>query len=536
MTSFEEAYTAAASWLGERELLLNSQLLQMASGDEALRNEVRACLLSDGVALDRYGIGLVRGERSIAEQLAGRSRRDHFEQNHDDSSAVTFAEVTDLTRTSTSSSDSDADINAEQPAEADWWLMAGGATRGPFSFETLRRMRQRGEIADTNLVRQGERGQWCGPHNVEGLVETAEGVETALPLARKGDSLREAGPTSLAANEREKTANGEATNRPVAAPIVVSARPEATGDSITRGSAPDSEGEWEFFLWEGGRPVGPVSRSDLHERLEKHLLLEDEFVQVGVDGEWQPVSKALNMRRSPLKTLANSKRLDTPPDSTPQDRSDQRRSDASVSTARSARDTTRKPVQSAANTDSSFNTTTTAGRAWQHAAAFVGGTNRLQGLVAALVALIALVIWLRQPPTASTIYREFAQYNIKLAELRAKRTGPTDWKQATMRDQQRVQSLLDSLKKRASAARPIEQQLLWAGQYGLVQLFKRPVDATEFERHFATHMSLAKKMLAAGTATPPSTNMPSAPSSVNSPGSSIGTSVEMKPPQVGEQK
>ncbi len=565
MTSFDEAYAAAANWLGERELLLNSQLLQLTAGDEALRAEVRACLLSDGVARDRYGVGLVRGERPLGERLASHRRQDDVELDDSDSSEVTFAEAPGFTRhedAPTASADSDADINADEPIEADWWLMKGGATHGPFPFETLRRMRQRGDVADTHLVRQGERGLWCGPHDVEGLVETVEAASanrtansdhakahqphshtpnvqshTSAPLARSPRAE-----TTLTPLERRRASKDEAAQQRVSSPIIESARHAATGDIYTQTPAPETAADseiddgWEFFLWEGGRPVGPVSKADLCERLAKHLLLEDEFVQVGVDGEWQPVSKALNMRRSLLATGPKNKGLDPSTHTAPQLRTDPRRSDATGSTAEPARATTRKPPKPVVNVASPIDAITNVGRAWQHTAVFVGGASRLQGIVAALVALLALLVWLRQPPAVSTIYREFAQYHTKLTELRAKRTGPTDWKQATARDHQRVQSLLDSLKQRASAARPIEQQLLWAGRYGLIELFKRPVDAADFERHFATHMSRAKRMLDGGTATLPSSDTLSAPRPVDTPDASATTPVDTRTTPTEESK
>ena len=541
MTTFDEAYDAAASWLDQRGLLLNSQLLQMVAGDEGLRDEVRAGLLSEGVAIDRYGIGLIRGEQPIPCRAP---------RSDEGPSEVLFAEATDA---SLEERFQETGPVSDESAEAEWWLMAGGATRGPFTLESLQRLRQRGDVADTHLVRQGERGLWRSPHDVAELAEVENEIPVeqrsfamAAPVAyrtgteqpfTKNDSAaslrpsRPAGsvprsdtePRRSEAERRRGSHEGSAPRRAASSAAESPRNAELDGLEGSDGAIDD---ECEFFLWEGGRPVGPVSRTDLRERLANGLLLADEFVQVGVDGEWQPVAKALDMRRPPLKipdrsrdtggddsrssshsgdgsnstTALNNKGFGSPSHSgTP------RRSDASVSTTGATRAASRKISRSENSASSPIDATTNVGRAWQHAAAFVGGELRLRGIAAGLVALVALAVWLRQPPAASTIYREFTQYHTKLNKLRTKRTGPTDWKQATSRDQQRVQALLDGLKQRASAARPIEQQLMWAGRFGLVELFKRPADPAEFERLYASHMSQAKRLLEGGNAqqTPP---------------------------------
>ena len=542
MTTFEEAYDAAARWLDERGLLLNSQLLQMVAGDEGRRDEVRAWLLSDGVAIDRYGIGLIRGEQPIPCRTP---------RSEEEPSEILFAEATDA---SLEERFQETGPVSDESAEAGWWLMAGGATRGPFTFEALQRLRQRGDVADTHLVRQGERGLWRSPHDVEELAEVAQtgpseqrslamespvayrtGTEVPFTKDDRAASLRPSRPTGSIPrsdveprrSEVERQRGSHVGSVPRRAASSVAESPHDVELDGLEGSGGAIDDECEFFLWEGGRPVGPVSRTDLRERLANGLLLADEFVQVGVDGEWQPVAKALNVRRPPLKIpdrsrdthgddARSSSHSDDGPNSatglrhkgfgSPSHSGTPRRSDASVSTIGATRAASRKTSPSANSTSSPINATTNVGRAWQHAAAFVGGELRLRGIVAALVVLIALVVWLRQPPAASTIYREFTQYHTKLNELRTKRTGPTDWKQATSRDQQRVQALLDGLKKRASAARPIEQQLMWAGRFGLVELFKRPADPAEFERLYDSHMSQAKQLLEGGKAqqTPPS--------------------------------
>ena len=104
-----------------------------------------------------------------------------------------------------------------------------------------------------------------------------------------------------------------------------------------------------------------------------------------------------------------------------------------------------------------------------------------------------------------------------------------------MRDQQRAQTLLDGLKARASAARPVEQQLLWAGRYGLVELFKKPADPAEFERLFTTHMSEAKRLLEGGKAESSPSTMKAASQPLSLP-DTVGSSTEVGRPQGDSQK
>lgn len=571
MTTFDEAYDAAASWLDERGLLLNSQLLQMVAGDEGLGDDVRALLLSEGVAIDRYGIGLIRGEQPIPCRVP---------RSEEEPSEILFAEATDA---SLEERFQESGPVSGEPAEAEWWLMSGGATRGPFTLEALQRLRQCGDVSDTHLVRLGERGLWRSPHDVEELAEVANempaeqrsfalatpvmyrtGTEERSIRDDRAASLSPSRPAGSATRsdaeprrsevDRKRGSHEGSVPRRTASPAVEPARNAEPDGAEGSGSVIDDE--CEFFLWEGGHPVGPVSRADLRERLANGLLLSDEFVQVGADGEWQPVAKALNVRRPPLKipdrerdthgddvrsasrsgevsnstTGLNNKGVGSPSYS-----GTSRRSDGSVSTTGATRAASRPTSRSANSTSSSIDATTNVGRAWQHTAAFVGGELRLRGIAVALVALVALVIWLRQPPAASTIYREFTQYHTKLSELRTKRTGPTDWKQATSRDQQRVQALLDGLKTRASAARPIEQQLMWAGRFGLVQLFKRPTDPAEFERLYDSHMSQAKRLLEGGNAQRESTGIVAAPQPAGSP-EPDGSPAEAATPRTDESK
>ena len=65
--TLDDACQAAKQQLDERGRLLNSQLLKLVGGDESLYREVRESLIFEGLAVDRFGVGLARPGRSKDE-------------------------------------------------------------------------------------------------------------------------------------------------------------------------------------------------------------------------------------------------------------------------------------------------------------------------------------------------------------------------------------------------------------------------------------------------------------------------------------
>lgn len=491
MTTFDEAFPAAAKLLDERGLLLNAQLLRMVDGDESLFREIREGLIFDGLAEDRFGVGLARIGPAGAKSTSTRTSFRTESRDAASSLDITFAAYTD-DLVSDEPSPSVAP-RSEEPAEADWWLMGGGVTRGPFRFAMLRVMRRRGEIAQMDLVRHGVRGLWQSPDEVPELADVTDVILPVEPMPNATTSL-----SSPTVGERHVSLKARQVEPP----------PDVIDDGR------------EYFLWEAGHPVGPISRSELQSRLDAGRLDADEFVQVGQDGEWQPVTGALSARRPPLRLPTRTPNLsDVELGAEPEERDAARpasptplpmnkaRSLESPSRAGAARSEgkahTTAPSRAVASKNSptpnarpsSDGTHSSLGQTWKLVADLVGGERRLWGIVISFIAVVALIVWWRQPPSASTIYREFAACHQKLNELRARRAGPTDWSMALTRERPRIRLLMDGLKKRASAGRPAEQELLWAGQYGLLNLLKNPTDATEFERLYTDHMSRAQRLI-----------------------------------------
>jgi hypothetical protein len=496
MTTFDEAFPAAARLLAERGLLLNAQLLKAVDGDEALFREVREGLIFDGLAEDRFGVGLARIGAPEVKVSARPSRGDS------DPSSVRFAPAPDST---SSNHDSTTDNRRDlEPDENDWWLMAGGVTRGPWKFETLRVMRRRGEIAKMDLVRQGLRGLWRSPIDVDGLKDVSDVVLPKKPPDANPVDSQVWFASPGASVDQRPARSAVADREPITGPGIAPAEPSRHSD----------DEDVEFYLWELGHPVGPVSRSTLQERLTDGRLNTDDFVQVGQDGEWQPVSKALNVRRAsariPIRSTGSSDSstnaaTGSSPMTLPFGRAHEtdspsqagaaRRSEGGVSSGKLSLSATSRIAGAAKTLPAREASRTAIGRTWQQVSDIVGGPGRLRMILFAITAVVALVVWWRQPPSAGTIYREFLACHQKLKELRERRAGPTDWSAALSRERPRIRLLMDGLKKRASAARPAEQELLWAGQFGLLELLKNPRDATEFERMFADHMSRAQRLI-----------------------------------------
>ena len=511
MTTFDEAFPAAATLLDERGLLLNAQLLRMVDGDDSLFRELREGLIFDGLAEDRFGVGLARIGPAGAKGTSTRTSSRTESRDAVSSLEVTFATATDDLVSDESSQS--ADPRSAEPAEADWWLMGSGITRGPFRFAALRVMRRRSEIAQMDLVRHGVRGLWQSPDEVPGLADVTDVILPAEPMSNATASLSSPSvarsPSLPLASSQEFAGIPSVGERPVS-PKAKQVEPPP--DAIDDGQ--------EYFLWEAGHPVGPISRGELQARLDAGRLNADEFVQVGQDGEWQPVSRALGARRPPLRLPTRAQNLsDVELDAEPEERDAARPSSSTplpTNKARSLESPSRagvaRPEGKAHTTGpshavasknsptanawpSSDGTRSSLGQTWKLVADLVGGERRLWASVVSVVAVVALIVWWRQPPSASTIYREFAACHQKLNDLRARRTGPTDWSMALTRERLRIRLLMDGLKKRASAARPAEQELMWAGQYGLLDLLKNPTDATEFERLYTDHMRRAQRLI-----------------------------------------
>lgn len=496
MTTFDEALPAAMQMLSERGLLLNAQLLRLVDGDESLFQEVRESLIFNGLAEDRFGVGLARLHNPGAQSVSARPRSAARSVTTMDADDVYFAAAPEDLLSANEPRDSSS--TPTEPESPEWWLMAAGVTRGPFEFSALRLLRRRGEMTGTDLVRRGQRGLWQSPAEVEGLSDVSD-----VPISEPVQSM----PPTTPSRERPRTEER-----------MTAAAPPAREVAIAKESPRHASDEGvEYFLWEAGLPVGPISRGELQSRLDAGRIEADEFVQVGRDGDWQPVTRALGAPRPPLRLPMRAASLsDAELDAESEDDAPQtpaplnkvRRGEPSHNEGVSRAVVSKHKVAAATKALSDAGSSPIV-RVWKEAATLVGGERRLGTILFSVAAVVALIVWWRQPPSAAAVYREFAACHAKLKDLRARRAGPTDWSLALSRERSRFPALLEGLQQRAGAARPADQELLWAGQHGLRGLLDNPADASEFERLFANHMARAQRLIdpqatpAWGTASPP---------------------------------
>jgi hypothetical protein len=389
--------------------------------------------------------------------------------------------------------------------------MSGGKSSGPVEKTVIDEMWQAGDLGETDFVRQGIRGVW----------------------QRSTDAL---GPRTNPLPRRSKVA----TPAPVA---------EAKG---TASSEPG------YYFWESGRSVGPVTRQDLEDRLKAGRITLDAFVQIGEDGDWQPVSSVVNrsdrggMDSAPSKRSSSSdsdvdiNEVDAPlqghptvsviSDATATDveqdvindsivrKNKSRANPASRPAApqKSASTTGHQRAEPARKSQSDVPTTVTAtistvtasagqrlsflSRGWQSAARIVGGESRLWMILAGIGLIIGGWYWWTMPPSSRTVYREFMSAYNEFKELRADSTDPARLNLKLSRHKSRVQALIRGLKSHrggASSRVPAKQELLWAGENELLKLLENPQmesrQELDLERQFEAHMQEALRLIDGGS-------------------------------------
>jgi hypothetical protein len=469
MATFDQAFPAAVQELDERGLLLNVHLVRLVDGDQQLLRTIREALITDGLAQDRYGVGLAKSADFDSQRATYHLHR---------SAQTIIAESPD-----------EVVFAGESQHDADWWLMSGGATSGPYSLDSLIQMRRLGDVSDTDMVRQGPKGMWLIPKDI---VELADISPTKRTTTRKGAA---SAPTL------------SAVETPTVAPDLSrqEVRQSAVGrhDVVPASQRPIVENGIEYFLWDAGNSVGPVGRPELQARLDSGQLEAGDFVQVGRDGDWQPLSLALGTPRPPLQIPQSALNAlkGEPSDSdtavmptlsraaTPQ---------APIPVVKQGQPKPSKPAPKQAVELPASPII----RVWVQAGQLVGGQSRLWGIVFAAACSIAVVIWLRQPPSASVIYQELAATHKKISESRRFQPGSNKPSKVASEDLERIVAIKNGLAKRASATQPAIQELLWACEYGLVPLLEQPYGSRDLERIFADHMGRAERLIDPSKITP----------------------------------
>lgn len=476
MATFDQAFPAAVQELDERGLLLNVHLVRLVDGDQQLLRTIREALITDGLAQDRYGVGLAKSADFDSQRATYHLQR---------SAQAVIAESPD-----------EVVFAGESQNEADWWLMSGGATSGPYSLDSLIQMRRLGDVSDTDMVRQGAKGMWLIPKDVAELADISPTKRTITrKAAASAPTLSAVVAPTVAPEISRQEARQSAVDRHAVVPIAF--------QSASVSQRPIVENGIEYFLWDAGNSVGPVGRLELQARLDSGQLEAGDFVQVGRDGDWQPLSLALGAPRPPLQipqsalnalkgdlsdfdiaAVPTLSRAATPQAPIPVVKQGQPKSSKPA-----AKQTVELPASPII-------------RVWVQAGHLVGGQSRLWAIVATAACSIAGVIWLCQPPSAGVIYQELVATHKKISEGRRLQPGSNKPSKVASEDLERIVAIKNGLAKRASANQPAIQELLWACEYGLVPLLEQPYGSKDLERIFADHMGRAERLIDPAKITP----------------------------------
>ena len=145
----DESFQVAVQRLNQQGQLLNGQLLRLLEGDKDAFREIRARLISEGFAEDRFGVGLGRRENAPVANFP--NTLDAADQSDTESAHE---------------SERSAENEANASSNADWYLMASGLIQGPMTFDSLCEKRMSGEIQPADVVRNGAYGFWQRPDDV----------------------------------------------------------------------------------------------------------------------------------------------------------------------------------------------------------------------------------------------------------------------------------------------------------------------------------------------------------------------------------
>lgn len=475
MATFDEVFPAAVQALEDRGLLLNMHLVGLVGGDEELLRTVREALIRDGLAHDRYGVGLAKSSNFDTQRATYHLRYSPEAVNIHSTEEIVFA-------------------GAAQ-SDTEWWIMSGGATVGPFSMDTLIQMRRLGKVSDIDMIREGPKGMWLIPKDVAELADISPGKRTSskakTPSAPTPPEIAHPATSAIflrpAAPEQQRLAGHDGDSRRLRIPAATPSRP-------------DVESTIEYFLWDAGNSVGPMSIQDLQTRLDSCSLDVDDFVQVGKDGDWQPLSLAMGVPRPPLQIPQSAlialqgEQIETAlavPHTTP------------LVPSRTPTPQTAIPVVKPGTTKSSKTAAKQSDelsespliRGWVKAVNLVGGQSRLWAIIATTSCAIAIVVWLQQPPPASVIYQELAATHKRISEGHRYQPGSSKAFRISTDEIQQIMAIREGLAKRASATQPAIQELLWACEYGLIPLMEQQYGSPDLERVFLNHMSRAEGLL-----------------------------------------
>ena len=483
MATFDEAYLAATKRLDERGQLLNVELLRLVDQDEELLREIRETLIFHGIATDRFGVGLARSSQPMVPKTAAPVAQGGRPTAAGLAPEIHFQEF-------------------DQTPVEEWRVMTGGMTRGPFSLPVLRSMWQRGEIGLFDLLRRGDRGIWQRPEELEFLADITPRPDLYLVPASSG----------VIPHAAMEVAHGARPTDVVPVEIAAGIPPE---------SSPQTKGDLAFYLSDQGESIGPFSREEIRLRLSSGRISSDDMVQVGPQGDWQPLSSALGLARPPLAIPRNTNpsplgasvptlgtaparlgpnagpSIKEPSGPDPAGAVLEKGAAPDRSRSKASHPSAKRSQGTAASSASAEAEPSTIRKVWHQGAKLVGGSLRLATLLGGTAAIVMLVWFLRQPPSSDTICREVQSAYAKLSAFRDRQRpgeGVRSSPKGFETELSRTRYLRDVLKKRASASRRGDLELLWACDFGLLPLLEHPY-AEESEKLFLDHIANAVREL-----------------------------------------
>lgn len=106
--------------------------------------------------------------------------------------------------------------------------------------------------------------------------------------------------------------------------------------------------------------------------------------------------------------------------------------------------------------------------------------------------LLCLWVYWHWPPAAKSIATEFHECVMQLQGMKDPESPA--WKAFVARRRPRIQKLVASLKPRATGANPVDQNLFWAGEKGLLPMLDEGIDGPA-EKKFHIHWTIALQHL-----------------------------------------
>lgn len=450
--TFEDARALALELLQEKRHLLNTHLLRVVGCDELLMREVRESLIFDDLAIDKNGVGLL-----AAPELADQSR-----------------------------------LTPPHPAAADPSQFAppGGADQ-----------RSTAKLAD--------RGDW----------DRGEFVAINAPVATELKSL-----WTVAGNGNRQHPAPEDADKPTIHPPTV----EHSASKLKLDAGPPAVNQPRYYFWNAGRESGPYPRQELEKLLSEGHLKPLDFVKAEGNDEWIPVSEAI--KQTGIPAARRWGRVPSSPivekdvawDEAPLPSSDKCAECSIVPSNASVPDEStvgvEKPVASTRNEPTSttaparpVSTTTTRTRppprsftevqssplvAWWKKGEQRLGAGRVRGGLAVSLLVAGACIYMTWPPAPDTIYESFMRCRVEMDGLQDKHSSPAEWQRFTSAQRPRMERLVATLRNRASAGRPADQELLWAGERCLLPILQSSVgSAGQLNQLFSTHMRNARRIL-----------------------------------------